>query len=391
MKITIKEYKARRIVNKHKYLDSWFWTRYSAHPYIGCVHGCEYCYTREEKYAPYDDPADFVRTIKVKTNAPTLLQKELPRFPRDLISIGDWQPIEKRYRLSRRMLQVCHDLKFPVFILEKSDLVVQDLNLLRQMASKDITVLTGFSIITTKDDKTRRLFEPGAPSVKNRFNAMRKFARAGLYTGTALIPVLPYIYDDDENLEEVIERTKRSGGQYVLVGSLTLGRRQREWFYDALRRYDPSLLQHYEQLYDHNTAYAPHPNYVADLGRRVEKLCAKYGLRDRIPRPIPSNHLLAFNMRVAEILYDRAYRLTLKGVTGFREFALRKAGRIVDSQSQDLSDVLEKEGRAGLRAIHGIGPKLSAEIESAILEAKAEVHDRSDRAKVFSYSALLSF
>jgi DNA repair photolyase len=306
-------------------------------------------------------------------NASALLQKELPRYPKDVINIGDWQSLEKRYRLSRQMLRVCLDLKFPVFILEKSDLVVQDLNLLRQMVSKDITVITGFSIITSRDDKTRRLFEPGAPSVKNRFNAMRKFAKAGVLTGTALMPVLPYIYDDDENLEDVIARTKRSGGQYVLVGSLTLSSRQREWFFDALRRYDPSLLQHYERLYDNNTAYAPHPNYIANLGRRVEKLCAEYGLRDRIPRPIPSNHLLAFNMRVAEILYDRAYRLTLKGVTGFREFALRKAGRIVDNQSQDLSDVLEKEGRAGLRAIHGIGPKLSAEIESAILEAKAEL------------------
>ncbi len=370
MQITVREYEAKRIVNKHKHLDPWFWTRYSAHPYIGCAHGCEYCYTREEKYAPYTDPADFARIIKIKVNAPTLLQKELSRLPKDLISIGDWQPVEKRYRLSRQMLRICHNLEFPIFILEKSDIVLQDLNLLRRMVSKNITVISGFSIITTRDDKTRRIFEPNTPSVKKRFNAMKKFAKAGVYTGTALMPVLPYIYDDDENLEAVIRETKNSGGQYVLVGSLTLGSRQREWFYDTLRRYDQTILSRYELLYENNSAYAPHPHYIANLGRRVEKLCKEYGLFDRIPRPIPSNHLLAFNMRVAEILYDRAYRLTLKGVTGFREFALRKAGRIIDNQKQNLLEVLEKEGRAGLRAIHGIGPKLSAEIESAIREAQ---------------------
>ncbi len=370
MQIIVKEYKAKRIVNKHKHLDPWFWTQYSAHPYIGCAHGCEYCYTREEKYTPYANPADFARIIKVKANAPTLLRKELPLSPKGLIGVGDWQPLEKRYRLSKRMLQICLDREFPVFILEKSDLVLKDLNILRRMISRDITVITGFSIITTRDDKTRRLFEPGAPSVKNRFNAMRKFAKAGLYTGTALMPALPYIYDNEENLEAVIQETKNNGGQYVLVGSLTLASKQREWFFEALRRYDPKLLEKYELLYENNTAYAPHPHYIANLGRRVERLCQEYGLSDRIPRPIPPDHPLAFNLRVAEILYDRAYRLTLKGITGFREFALRKAGRIVDAQSKNLLEVLEKEGRAGLRAIHGIGPKLSVEIESAIKEAQ---------------------
>ena len=373
MQITTKEYRAKRIVNKHKHLDPWFWTRYSAHPYIGCAHGCEYCYTREEKYSPYTNPADFARVIKVKVNAPTLLKKELAQCSKDLISIGDWQPLEKRYRLSRQMLKVCLELKFPVFILEKSDLVLQDINILQRMVSRNIPVITGFSIITTRDNRTRRLFEPQAPSVKKRFNAMQKFANAGIYTGTALMPVLPYIYDDDENLEAVIQKTKESGGQYVLVGSLTLGARQREWFYNALRRYDEGILSRYELLYEGNTAYAPHPQYIGKLGRRVEELCQEYGLRDRIPRPIPSDSPFAFNMRVAEILYDRAYRLTLKGVTGFREFALRKAGRIVDIQMQDLLEVFEKEGREGLRAIHGVGPKLSAEIESAIKEAQGQV------------------
>jgi len=281
--------------------------------------------------------------------------------------VGDWQPVEKKYRLSRRMLEVCLELGFPVFILEKSDLVVRDLDLLRGLAKRGVPVITGFSIITTQDNEVRRLFEPGAPSVERRFKAMRRFAEAGLLTGTVMMPVLPFIYDKEENLEAVVARTKECGGSYVLVGSLTLASPQREWFYDALRRYDPSLVERYQGLYDGGNSYSPHPDYWARLGRKVEELCRRYGLRDRIPRPILEGRI-AFNLRVGEILYDRAYRITLRGVSGFKEFALRKAGWLVDQQPVSLLELWRREGREGLRSIHGIGPKLSAEIESAILE-----------------------
>ena len=75
-------YKAKALLNKHKHPDHWFWTRYSAYPYIGCQHGCEFCYCRERKYAPYDDIGDFPYVIKVKENAPELLRRALAKNPR---------------------------------------------------------------------------------------------------------------------------------------------------------------------------------------------------------------------------------------------------------------------------------------------------------------------
>jgi len=371
LRVVVEEYEARRVVNVYRRLDPWFWTRYSAYPYVGCAHGCTYCYTREAKYSPYQDPADFEQVIRVKVNAAKLMRRELRRLPKDVVGVGDWQPIEKKYRLSRRMLEVCLELGFPVFILEKSDLVVRDLDLLRRMARRGIPVITGFSIITTRDDKVRRLFEPGAPSVKRRFKAMHRFAKAGLLTGTVMMPVLPFIYDDKENLEAVVARTQECGGSYVLVGTLTLASPQREWFYDAVRRYDPGLVEQYQELYDGGNSYNPHPDYWSKLGSMVEELCRQYGLRDRIPRPILEGRV-AFNLRVGEILYDRAYRATLRGAGGFKEFALRKAGWLVDRQPVSLLEVWRRDGRDGLRAIHGIGPKLAAEIESAILEVMAQ-------------------
>jgi hypothetical protein len=265
------------------------------------------------------------------------------------------------------MLKICCELKFPVFILEKSDLVLRDLDILQCMKSNGVPVITGFSIITMQDDDTRRLFEPGAPSVEQRFSAMSKIAEAGILTGTAMMPVLPYIYDYKENLEDVVARTKECGGKFVLVGSLTMSSPQREWYYAKLKQYDPNLLERYDTLYHEGTAYAPDIDYTSGLGRLVEKLCEKHGVQDRIPRPILEGPQ-SFNHRVGEILYDRAYRLTLSGISGYREFALRKAGWIVDEYPHNLLATWEQGGGNGLQTIKGIGPKLAAEIESAIKE-----------------------
>ena len=77
-------YQPKTILNKSKRADHWFWTRYSAYPYIGCQHGCEFCYCRERKYSPYDDPLDFAYRIKVKENAADLLRKATTYLPADI-------------------------------------------------------------------------------------------------------------------------------------------------------------------------------------------------------------------------------------------------------------------------------------------------------------------
>ena len=105
-------YQPKTILNKGKRADHWFWTRYSAYPYMGCQHGCAFCYSRERKYIPhkpqesdavYDAEADeFSHLIKVKENAPQLLRKALGRLPVDLVFTGDYQPAERKFHLSRQ-------------------------------------------------------------------------------------------------------------------------------------------------------------------------------------------------------------------------------------------------------------------------------------------------
>ena len=92
-KTTFVTYKPKTILNKHKRADHWFWTRYSAYPYVGCQHGCEFCYCREQKYSPYDDPDDFSHLIKVKENAADLLCRALKNAPLDPSSPAITSPL----------------------------------------------------------------------------------------------------------------------------------------------------------------------------------------------------------------------------------------------------------------------------------------------------------
>jgi len=107
MAVEYRPYRSKRILNVHKHVDGgWFWDKYSAHPYVGCEHGCEFCYSRSRKYLQTDNPEYFSKLIKVKTNAPEQPRKELAKVPCDIIVAGDYQPAEGRFRLSRKMLEV---------------------------------------------------------------------------------------------------------------------------------------------------------------------------------------------------------------------------------------------------------------------------------------------
>ena len=132
MKLEFQEYRPRKIVNVHKHVDGpWFWGKYTAHPYVGCRSGCEFCYARGSRYLRGRDPDTFDTLIQVKINAVELLRQELPHLEPQIISVGHWQqPAEDRYKLSRGMLEVVRDLGFPLYINERSPLLTRDLDLL---------------------------------------------------------------------------------------------------------------------------------------------------------------------------------------------------------------------------------------------------------------------
>jgi DNA repair photolyase len=361
-------YRPKNILNKSKRPDHWFWTRYSANPYIGCQHGCDFCYCRERKFCPYDDIEDFQYVIKVKENAADLLRKALSRAPVELVFTGDYQPLERKFGLSRKMLEVCCDLGFPVFVLERSPLVLRDLDVLTAIHEKARAAVV-FSIIYTPDSpraEAVRQMEHLAPAVEKRFEAMEKIAAAGILTGTCFMPVLPGLCDDEANIENVARWTADHGGKFVLAGGLTLSDQQSGHYLGALQRIAPDLAGLYASLYPEGSYGAAGARW-GNTARRVREMCSKYGISDRIPRPIIPGDKRMLNRQIVEIYANQAYTLELENAPAQRIWAYRKAAWAVEDLEQDIRLVYQSMGLKGLQSIPDVGPGLAGELEGLVV------------------------
>ena len=360
-------YRPKTILNKSKRADHWFWTRYSAYPYIGCQHGCEFCYCRERKYAPYQDINHFAYLIKVKENAPELLKRALDKTPVDLLFTGDYQPAERKFKLSRKMLEVCYELGFPVFILTRSPLVLRDLDLIQAINQKARAVVA-FSLISTPEspDYMRiRQIERLAPVPEKRFQAMQALAEAGIQTGTCFMPILPVLCDSPANLESVVRWTAGHGGQFVLAGGLTLADQQRMYFFDVLAKQFPDLLTQYEGFYPPNS-YASAGGSWRKTALHIRELCNRYGIQDRMPRPIIPGDKYFSNKRVVERFARLAYDMELDGRSPSQIWAYRRAAWAIEDLEQELGLIYRRMGVKGLEKIPDVGPNLAKLIEEQL-------------------------
>jgi DNA repair photolyase len=360
-------YSPKQVVNKHKHLDHWFWVRYTVHPYIGCQHGCEFCYCRENKYAPYADLSDFPHVIKVKENAPDLLRRALAKAPKDTVFLGDYQPAEKKFLLSRKMLEICLDLDFPVFILERSPLVLRDLDLLQEINRKTHATVAFSVIHTSKSPHATEIsrLENLAPPHEKRFEAMQTLSKAGIRTGICFMPILPGLCDNPENLELVIKSAADNGGRFVLASTLTLADQQKTYFLEVLRSCFPELYDRYQSLYP-TGSYGPAGDTWLKVGRQIREICRQAGIPDRQPRPLISGEKRSLNKRVAEFLADKTYSMELESESASRIWPYRKAAWAVEELEQDLGLVYRKMGLVGLKSINNIGESIGLQIESFI-------------------------
>jgi DNA repair photolyase len=187
---------------------------------------------------------------------------------------------------------------------------------------------------------------------------MRKIADAGILTGTAFMPILPHICDDDSNLETVVKKTAENGGKFVLAAGLTMSGAQATYFLEALKRHDPGLTEKYEELY--GGAYSPaDAQYVGKIGLKVRDLCAKHGIRDRMPRYIPDGPL-ATNKRIAEDIFKKCYQMELECAPSYKVWAYRRAGWAVDELDRDIFALYKERGVKSLETLPSIGPSLAA-------------------------------
>lgn len=179
----VKEVQAKSILSESKIYD------YVVNPYTGCQHACTYCYARfMKRFTRHGEP--WGEFVDVKVNAPDLLAREIKRKKKGKIWLSGvcdpYQPLEERYRLTRRCLGILAANGWPVAVQTRSPLVMRDVDILRE--APDVEV--GFSI-PTADERIRELFEPCAPRIQDRIDALAGLHRAGIKTFAMIAPLLP--------------------------------------------------------------------------------------------------------------------------------------------------------------------------------------------------------
>lgn len=181
--VVVREIRSRTILSKSQIYP------YTLNPYVGCMHACTYCYARfMKRVTGHSEP--WGEFVDVKVNAAELLEGEAARKSRDRVWVSGvcdpYQPLEERYGLTRRCLDILSSSGWPVTVQTRSPLVLRDLDIIS--AARDFEV--GFSV-TTSDDSIRRVFEPCAPPVGERVAALDALHRAGVRTFAMIAPMLP--------------------------------------------------------------------------------------------------------------------------------------------------------------------------------------------------------
>ncbi|MDN5864080.1 MAG: PA0069 family radical SAM protein [Gammaproteobacteria bacterium] len=208
--------RARRVLTDNDSPDVGF--SRSINPYRGCEHGCAYCFARPtHSYLGLSPGLDFETKLFYKPDAPERLARELaaPNYKPTPIALGintdGWQPVERKTRLSRRILEVLAAHKHPVGIVTKSALIERDLDILAPMAAEGLAAVS-FSV-TTLDSELSRRMEPRATAPRRRIEAMRRLAAAGVPVGVMVAPVIPALNDSD--MERILEEAAGAGARYA--------------------------------------------------------------------------------------------------------------------------------------------------------------------------------
>lgn len=221
LRTQVTEERARSIISRNQSPDIPF--SQSVNPYRGCEHGCVYCFARpSHAYLDLSPGLDFETKLYAKSNAAELLRRELakPSYRCSPISLGintdAYQPIERRWRITRQLLEVMAEHRHPVGLITKSALILRDLDLLAPMAAQGLVHV--YVSITTLDNALSAKLEPRAAAPHTRLKTVRALHEAGVPVGTMVAPVIPTITDAD--LEHILEAAREHGAHnagYVLL------------------------------------------------------------------------------------------------------------------------------------------------------------------------------
>ncbi|MDV2967071.1 PA0069 family radical SAM protein [Nitratireductor aquimarinus] len=264
----------------------------SINPYRGCEHGCVYCFARPtHAYMGLSAGLDFEAKLFAKPDAARLLEREIakPGYEPRTIAIGTntdpYQPIEKKYRIMREILEVLEAHKHPVGIVTKSALVMRDMDILSRMAGQGLAKVA--LSVTTLDRKLARTMEPRAATPSRRLETMRALTEAGIPTSVMMGPVIPGLTDCE--IERILESAATAGareaGYIILRLPLEVSPIFKEW----LLRHAPDRYRHVVSLIrsmrggkDYDAQWGKRMKgagpYAWQIGRRFEIAAKRLGL-----------------------------------------------------------------------------------------------------------------
>ncbi len=271
---------AKQILSQRTYNENWFGTNYNMNIYKGCSHGCIYCDSRSECYGIKD-----FSLVRGKENAIEILTNELKsKRKKGVIATGSmsdpYNPLEREGKLTRKALEIINLYGFGVAIATKSDLIVRDIDILKNI-KKHSPVIAKVTITAAEDELSKKV-EPNVASSSKRFRAVSELSENGIFSGILLMPVLPFIQDNDENILRIIEKAAESGAKFIYpYFGVTLRQGQREFFYERLNEKFSGIKDKYVKEY--GFSYQCNSIRNKELWKLFKEGCNRKGILYKMP------------------------------------------------------------------------------------------------------------
>jgi len=260
--MNVREIKCKSLLNLSQLAD------YCINPYVGCEHSCKYCYAESitRRFSFHKEP--WGEFVDVKVNALEVLRKELKTKNRGSVFISSltdaYQPLEKKYELTRRILEMLLKFHFPICIQTKSSLVTRDTDLLKKFDDCEV----GFTV-TTLDENVKKNFEPFSSTVKEKLDSIKQLKENGIRVYVFFGPILPYL--SDNNLDEFFKIMNELKVDEVMIDRLNL----KAGVWPKLEKF---LIEKYPELISKWKDALSKREYYESMRKKIKELCKKNSL-----------------------------------------------------------------------------------------------------------------
>jgi DNA repair photolyase len=370
--------------------------------YRGCQFACAYCDGMSEYY----HVDNYTSHVRAKTNAPEILRKELkkilsskPRKTLDDYSIGErdpkrpiigisggvsdsYQQAEKKYRITEKVLQVILEYRLPVFLLTKSDLVLRDIELLKEINETAFASVC-FSIAWPEDGVKSKL-EPYSPPIDLRLDAMKELRGEGIRGGVMAMPIVPFIGDSKEDMTKIARQCRDHKAEFVLFSGMTLKPgRQKTYFLNTIKKHFPEKLNEIRNCYSNNNTYGvPRDGAALNPSMMGPSICEEVGvpwlsIRHGCPNEYDTNLLVQRKLLESNYMDSWLLQTPRKEWEHRHQFAVN-----LERGLPDLSILLEKNNLADR---HGVSENFRIELRE-ILEKDTSYKIEEKRKQVLDVS-----